>query len=113
VRPRSVSGGQAGSERLAGWIAPDGKFYPAAWMHHLQVAEQLRATGLGPTEPWDMRDGWVMVRAHGEVVYLFGLTQAQWDTLGDLLHATASGPFRTNVITSLRQLRDLESRIHS
>src|SRR5437588_11039001 len=107
MRSRSMSGIQAGSEQRGGWIAPDGKFYPAAWMQHIHVADQLRATGQGPTEPWDMRDGWVMVRTHGEVVCLYGLTQPQWDTLGDLLQAAPPGVYRASVLASVRQLHDV------
>lgn len=109
-RPRPISGHDAGRGRVGGWIAPDGRFYPAPWLHHLRVSAALRATGDGPTEPWDMRDGWAMVRADGEVVVLpYQLTQPQLDTLGDMMMAAPASPYRSHIVASLRQLREVET----
>jgi hypothetical protein len=93
---------------LGGWIAPDGRFYPAPWLHHLRVAAELRATGAGPADPWLMRDGWVMVRATGEVIALPGrAAQAQLDTLGDMLCAAPHGSYRSLLRESLRTLLEM------
>jgi len=94
---------------MCGWIGPDGRFYPAPQFHHIRVAAELRATGGGPRDPWNMRDGWVMVRAHGEVLALPSPTQAQMDTLGDMLRAAPESLYRSNLLASLRELRDLET----
>jgi hypothetical protein len=113
ARPRSISAAAAGADRRPGWIAPDGRFYAAERWTHVRMAAQLRATGDGPADPWTMADGWVLVRAHGEAVCLPGITQAQWDTLGDLLIAAPPGVYRRHLLESLRQLRDLEAHIVS
>jgi hypothetical protein len=95
---------------MGGWISPDGRFYAAPWLHHIRVGAELRATGAGPTDPWDMRDGWVMVRAHGEVLVLpHLLTQPQLDALGDVLIAARESPYRSALLASLRRLRELET----
>jgi hypothetical protein len=100
----------AGAARLSGWIAPDGRFYSAPYLHHIRVAYELRATGEGPTDPWDMRDGWVMVRANGEALVLPNkLTQPQLDTLADMLIAAPESPYRSALLASLRRLRELET----
>jgi len=108
-RPRAVSPGEAGAQRMGGWIAPGGRFYPAAHYEHIGVAAALRANGGGPCEPWGMRDGWVLVKTHGEVLALPGrMTQPQLDTLGDMLEAAPEGRHRSALLASLRQLRDME-----
>jgi hypothetical protein len=100
-----LPGEQAGREQAAGWIAPDGRFYPVPHWGHITVAAQLRAAGHGPEDPWDMRDGWVMVRAHGEAVALPDrVTQAQLDCLGDMLLGAPDGPYRSHLLASLRSL---------
>jgi hypothetical protein len=105
-----VSGADAGAARRGGWIAPDGRFYAAGYNEHLSVAAMLRATGSGPKDPWDVADPWLLVKCHGEVLYSVYLTQAQLDTLGDMLRAAPDGPYRSQLIASLRGLRELEER---
>jgi hypothetical protein len=108
-RPRPTPAAEAGAGQLAGWIALDGRFYPAPQYHHIRVAHELRATGDGPADPWDMRDGWVMVKAHGEVLVLpRRVTQPQLDTLADMLIAAPDGPYRSWLLASLRRVRELE-----
>lgn len=109
ARPRPLSGHEAGAGCHGGWIAPSGEFYAAPYLHHIRVGAELRATGGGPGDPWTMRDGWAMLRAHGEVVALPGhLSQAQLDTLGDMLLAAPAGRWRSELLASLRQLREVE-----
>jgi hypothetical protein len=36
------------------------------------------------------------------------ISQAQWDTLGDLLMAAPLGAYRSQLLGSMRQLRELE-----
>lgn len=105
-----MPGEAAGRNRMGGWIAPDGTFYPAQRFHHLRIGAELRGTGDGPSDPWDMRDGWLMVRAHGEVLVLPDrLTQAQLDTLGDMLTAAPDGGFRSYILEALRTLREVQT----
>ncbi|TMC11711.1 MAG: hypothetical protein E6J41_05165 [Chloroflexi bacterium] len=107
-RPASLSGTEAGRRRTGGWIAPAGTFYSAQYLHHLRVAAELRATGDGPGDPWDMRDGWVMVRCHGEVIALPDrVSQAQLDTLADMLLAAPDTPYRSELMASLRLLLEM------
>jgi hypothetical protein len=94
---------------MGGWIAPDGRFYRAPHRHHLRVAAELRATGGGPSDPWNIRDGWIMIRAHGELVCRPDLAQVQWDTLGDILQGAPDGDYRSNLLASLRMLHELEA----
>ena len=109
-RPPSLSGVIAGARCTGGWIAPNGKFYAAPRLYHLRIGAALRATGAGPTDPWDMNDGWVMVRAHGEVIARPDkLTQPQWDTLGDMLIAAPESGFRSYLLASLRTMREVEA----
>lgn len=109
-RPAALSGSDAGRQRLGGWIGPDGRFYAAPQYHHIRVGHELRASGGGPGDPWDMRDCWVMVRCDGEVVALPDrVSQAQLDTLADALLAAPDGAYRSNLLASLRQLRELEA----
>jgi len=110
VRPRSISGAEAGRACAGGWIAPDGQFFPAPQYQHIRVGGELRDTGAGPTEPWDMRDGWIMVRADGEALALpHRITQPQLDTLADALLAAPDGQYRSALLTSLRRLQELEA----
>jgi hypothetical protein len=104
-----MTGTDAGAERRGGWIAPDGKFYPAGFNEHLRVAEMLRAAGGGPKDPWDVADPWLLVKSHGEVLFSVYLTQAQLDTLVDMLRAAPDCPYRSQLIASLRRLRELET----
>src|SRR5262249_36614050 len=70
---------------------------------------ELRRTGDGPTEPWDMRDGWVMVRADGEALALPDrVTQGQLDMLADVLLAAPVGSYRSALLASLRRLQELD-----
>jgi hypothetical protein len=113
VRPRSIPGAEAGRSGFGGWLAPDGRFFPAPQYQHIRVASELRQTGAGPTEPWDMRDGWVMVRADGETLALpHRVTQPQLDTLADALIAAPVGLYRSALLASLRRLQELEACPH-
>jgi hypothetical protein len=79
-------------------------------MHHLRIAARLRATGDGPVDPWTMRDGWVMVRATGEVIALPDyLSQPQWNTLGDMLIAAPDGQYRSRLLDSIHTIQQLEA----
>lgn len=111
ARPEAIRGADAGVARRSGWIAPDGKFYPAARWTHVRMAERLRATGDGPADPWTMADGWVLVRAHGEAVCLPRITQAQWDTLGDMVVSAPAGAYRSHLLKSMRELREMDTQI--
>ena len=109
TRPRSIPAAEAGAARTGGWIAPGGQFYPAAQYHHIRVGHELRQMGAGPTEPWDMRDGWVMVRSDGEALALPDrVTQPQLDTLADMLQGAPVGSYRSVLLASLRRLQELE-----
>lgn len=107
-RPASLAGQEAGRQRLGGWISPNGEFYPADHYEHLRVAQQLRATGDGPKDPWDVNDPWLMVKSHGEVLFSVYLTQAQVDTVGDMLLAAPNSTYRSLLLGSLRSLQELE-----
>jgi hypothetical protein len=109
ARPTAMPGPEAGAQRLGGWISPDGRFYACPESGHIRLARRLRETGGGPADPWLMRDGWVMVKAHGEVVSLPSMTQPQWDTLGDMLVAAPPTGWRSQLLDSLRELRELEA----
>lgn len=51
-----------------------------------------------------------MVRASGEALVLpRRLTQPQLDTLGDMLIAALASMYRTNLLDSLRLVRELET----
>jgi hypothetical protein len=109
IRPRSIPAAEAGAAGLSGWIAPGGQFYAAPQYRHIRVGHELRQTGDGPTEPWDMRDGWVMVRADGEALALPDrVTQPQLDMLADVLLAAPVGPYRSALLVSLRRLQELD-----
>lgn len=110
ARPRPLSGHEAGAQCFGGWLDASGRFYHAPYLHHVRVAAVLRATGDGPADPWDMaRTSWAMVKAHGEVLALPGrLTQPQLDTLADMLLAAPAGRWRSDLLASLRQLREVE-----
>lgn len=57
-----------------------------------------------------MRDGWAMLRSHGELLALPGqLTQPQLDCLGDMLMAAPPGRWRSELLASLRLLREVET----
>lgn len=108
VRPPWIPAAEAGRAGLGGWIAPGGQFYPAPQYQHIAVGHELRQTGEGPTEPWDMRDGWVMVRSSGEALALPDrVTQPQLDTLADALIAAPVGSYRSALLASLRRLQEL------
>ena len=107
--PRSIPAAEAGHAGIGGWIAPDGRFYPASKYQLIRIALELRRAGGGPTEPWTMRDGWVMVRSTGEALALPDrVSQPQLDTLADMLIAAPVGPYRSELLTSLRRLQELE-----
>src|SRR2546430_12266786 len=110
MRPRSIPPAEAGRTGSGGWIAPDGRFYPAPQYGHISVARELRQTGGGPREPWDMRDGWIMVRSSGEALALpHRITQPQLDTLAAVLIIAPVGLYRSALLASLRQLQELEA----
>jgi hypothetical protein len=95
---------------LGGWIAPRGTFYPAGYNEHIRVAKRLRATGDGPKDPWDVVDPWLLVKSHGEVLFSVYLTQAQIDTVGDMLMAAPDSGYRSRLLASLRSLHELEEQ---
>lgn len=95
---------------MGGWIAPDGRFYPAGHNEHIGIAAALRATGRGPKDPWDVADPWLKVKTHGEVLFSIYLTQAQLDTVGDMLIAAPDCPYRSLLLASLRGLHELEAQ---
>src|SRR5215472_8629274 len=98
-RPASMLPAEAGTTRRGGWIAPCGEFYPCARWEHVQVAAELRASGSGPVDPWDMRDGWCMVKADGELLALpHRLSQPQLDALGDILLGAPESPYRSSLL---------------
>jgi hypothetical protein len=109
-RPRSLTGTEAGARCSGGWIAPDGAFYPAAYNKHLRVASELRSTGSGPKDAWNVDDPWLLVKCHGEVLFSIYLTQAQMDTVGDMLLATPASGYRSQLLASIRGLRELEEQ---
>jgi hypothetical protein len=114
VRPRSIPAAEAGRSGLGGWVAPGGQFYPAPQYQHIRVGHELRQTGDGPKEPWDMRDGWVMVRACGEALALPDrISQPQLDTLADALISAPVGLYRSALLASLRRLLELETALSS
>jgi len=52
-----------------------------------------------------MRDGWVMVQSHGELLALPDrVTQAQLNVLGDVLVSAPPSGYRSNLLASLRLL---------
>src|SRR5262245_60442259 len=108
--PWPISASEAGVDRRAGWLSPEGPFYPCARWKHISMAARLREAGAGPADPWRMTDGWIMVRENGEVVALPGrVTQAQLDTLMDMLVAAPlDSGYRAWMLDSLRQLAELE-----
>ena len=109
IRPLSIQAADAARAGTGGWIAPGGRFYAAAQYQHIRVGRELRRTGDGPTEPWDMRDGWVMVRADGEALALPDrVTQPQLDMLADVLLAAPVGSYRSALLASLRRLQELD-----
>jgi hypothetical protein len=109
IRPRSIPAVEAGRAGIGGWIAPGGQFYPAPQYRHIRVGHELKQTGEGPTEPWDMRDGWVMVRADGEALALPDrVTQPQLDMLADVLLAAPVGSYRSALLVSLRRLLEFD-----
>lgn len=80
------------NEDSFGWLAPNGKFYPCAYIaQHAQTAHGLVAK-LYPRqfEPYGAMDdvllslGWAMVECWGEVEYSQPLTGAQCDVLDTL-----------------------------
>jgi len=95
---------------LGGWIAPNGAFYSAGYNEHIGVAERLRATGDGPKDPWDVADPWLLVKNHGQVLFSVYLTQAQVDTVGDMLIAAPASGYRSRLLASLRDLQELEEK---
>jgi hypothetical protein len=103
-----MPGHEAGARCLGGWIAPTGAFYPAGYNEHIRVAEQLRATGSGPKDPWDVADPWLLVKSHGQMLFSVYLTQAQIDTVGDMLVAASDSGYRSRLLASLRGLHELE-----
>ncbi len=108
-RPVPLPPTVAGQRQLGGWMDQRGRFYPAAFGAHIRIAFLLRETGEGPTEPWDMRDGWCLVKANGDVWVLPNrVAQPQLDSLGDMLIAAPGGLYRSHLLLSLRRLRELE-----
>lgn len=107
---RPVPGSAAGARQLGGWISREGKFYAASPYEHLSIAARLRAMGDGPAEPWHPhRDPWINVKSHGEVIALPGrVSQAQLDTLGDMLLSAPHSHYRSHLLDSLRTLTMLE-----
>lgn len=104
-----MGGSTAGTERMGGWLDSAGRLYPADAYEHLQVAAILRATGDGPKEPWDVADSWVCVKTSGQFLCsVRHVTQAQLDTLGDMIHAAPDSTYRTRLLDSLRELQALE-----
>lgn len=104
-----MSAREAGAQCLGGWIAPDGRFYRADYNEHIRVAERLRATGSGPKDPWDVADPWLLVKSYGEVLFSVYLTQGQLDTVGDMLRAAPDTSYRSYLLASMRELRELET----
>ncbi len=85
-----------------GWLAPNGKFYPCAWMDHLNEAQNLAFVHYKEKGDGSQRlekEGWAKIFNDGICILLGTLrfdddlndlypnmkyTQAQLDTLGDL-----------------------------
>ena len=79
----------------AGWLAPDGKFYPCHYMEHDAIAEGLAAQTYNSLEGVRLLEtkGWARVGEEGLIAQRHGdrdtemklqLTQAQLDTMFDL-----------------------------
>ena len=80
----------------AGWLAPNGKFYPCQYMEHLSEARHLAFVHYkerGNGEQRIEKEGWAKIYSDGTCLlptsYLYDqdgeYTQAQLDTLSDLL----------------------------
>ncbi|MHA2064119.1 MAG: hypothetical protein ACXABY_07035 [Candidatus Thorarchaeota archaeon] len=73
----------------AGWLAPDGKFYPCSYMEHMEYARRLAWVHYRSRDEERKleAEGWAKVFTDGLVMlpdYDDKYTQAQLDTLGDL-----------------------------
>jgi hypothetical protein len=91
--PPLPDAGEVAQERgeVAGWLAPDGRLYPCLRHGHGRFAAVL-AHALGVTQPASLdawrrleRAGWAHLGDGGSLECSGELTQAQLDTLGDLL----------------------------
>lgn len=74
-----------------GWLAPDGKFYPCSYMEHLAEAYRLALVHYNSDDGEKTLEekGWAKILGDGVIFLLTydrkGYTQAQINTLGDLL----------------------------
>ena len=73
------------------YIAPDGKFYPVPYSGHGEFA--FRFFGMNDL----LSIGWIMVSL-GRNIFLDGITQAQLDTLWDMVKLMQRSPTRANSI---------------
>lgn len=83
-------------EVSAGWLAPDGKFYPCRYMEHLSEAYRLALVHYNDQDGEETLEekGWAKIFSDGIIILLKHIrsfdkdekyTQAQINTLGDLL----------------------------
>jgi hypothetical protein len=103
--PSPIPPSEAGRTCRSGWLAPDGRFWPAGYGEHVAVGVLLsRLRGDWPRDRRGRADlrRWVQVRGSGEAVILT-LTQAQRDALGDMLAAAPASVWRGRLAQSLRQ----------
>jgi hypothetical protein len=100
-----------------GWLAPDGKFYPCGYMEHLGEAYRL-ALVLHNDDDGEKtleEKGWAKILDTGITFLLTferkGYTQAQINTLGDLLVLAKQEDeekFAENISRELQTIADLE-----
>jgi hypothetical protein len=84
----------------AGWIAPDGKFYPCAWYQHESLGQNLMVQfGYNTIERWEQ--DWLRLKydpATRAAPFIertgfdaYSVTQAQFNTLHDIFTAFLLG----------------------
>ena len=81
---------EAGLEVSAGWLAPDGKFYPCRYMEHLNTAYELALVHYNSDRAEkELEDkGWAKIYSDGICIlwaHTNEYTQKQIDTIGDLI----------------------------
>jgi hypothetical protein len=107
----------------AGWIAPDGKFYPCAWYQHESLGQNLMLQfGYDSVERWEQdwlrlkydpttRAAPFIERGSMDDADAYSVTQAQFNTLHDILTAFLLGGIEAgNLKAFIQRARVREAR---
>lgn len=100
-------------EQSAGWLAPDGKFYPCRYFEHDRLAERLSRIYYGTDYGSEVlsRHEWLRIDASGALkgVVNFGYVhQAQIDAMSDLCFLDAKSAYARTMMPLLEAICEIQ-----